>query len=530
MSEPVAGKFLLEILTKGMYSNPMHVYREYIQNSSDSIDKAISAGILKASEAEIHIFIDDKARNIVIKDNGTGIPQEIARIKLLNVGASDKDGVNERGFRGIGRLGGLAYAEKVQFITSAVGDVTKTIMTCDCVRMQQLLQKSNNETSDIMETFEAISSFEEQTEDVDNHYFEVHLIGVSMESGLLDEDSAINYLAETAPIDFDSQQFTQARKIRDYFAEKGFPITCYKILRGTRKKPIYKLYSRSLSTGKQERTKNKDYVRDVEFVYQEASDGKPLYIGWLAITDFSGSIGDEAIQGIRFRKGNILVGNNATFAKFFPTTEREGQNANKMFAGEIHVLHNDLLPNSQRDDFEPSAMYNEMRSALAVWAGSINKRYRRGTSEATSALRSLNKLNEELRELEEKIDSGVITSDEKREQIVERLAKISRSRETEEKKVRKALERGTFDDERRETVEKALSQTETASKKVTSLNTKIINASYATKNDLPSSYSRDERKLYQRIISVIDTFFTDDPQTAEALREMIKKDLSVKKK
>ena len=60
MSEPIAGKFLLEILTKGMYSNPMHIYREYIQNSSDSIDKAIEAGILQTTEAEIHIFIDDK--------------------------------------------------------------------------------------------------------------------------------------------------------------------------------------------------------------------------------------------------------------------------------------------------------------------------------------------------------------------------------------------------------------------------------------------------------------------------------------
>ena len=43
--------------------------------------------------------------------------------------------------------------------------------------------------------------------------------------------------------------------------------------------------------------------------------------------------------------------------------------------------------------------------------------------------------------------------------------KIARSREKEEKTVRKALERGTFDDERKETVEKALSQTETATKK-----------------------------------------------------------------
>lgn len=511
MNEPVAGKFLLEILTRGMYSNPMHVYREYIQNSSDSIDKAIEAGILQSAEAEIHISIDAKERSIIIRDNGLGIPLDIARIKLMNVGASDKDGITERGFRGIGRLGGLAYAEKVQFVTSAIGDSTRTIMTCDCVRMQQLLQKSNNETSDIMETFKAISTFEEQPEDSNKHYFEVRLLGVPQESGLLDEDDVIRYLSETAPIDFDSQQFPQARKIRDHFSEKGFPITCYKILRGARKKPIYKLYSRSLSTGKQGRTKTKDYVRDVEFIYKEASDGKPLYIGWLAITDFSGVISDESVQGIRFRKGNILVGNGTTFANFFPT---EGHNANRMFAGEIHVLHDELVPNSQRDDFEPSTAYNEMRKSLSEWAGMINRKYRRGTSEATSALRNLTKLNEEQKELEGKIDSGAITSDEKREQIAERLEKIARTREKEEKTVRKAMERGTFDDERKETVEKALSQTEAATKKVTALNTKIVNAGYATKNDLPSSYSRDERKLYQRIISIIDSFFASEPQTA----------------
>lgn len=445
----------------------------------------------------------------------------------MNVGASDKDGITERGFRGIGRLGGLAYAEKVQFVTTAIGDATKTIMTCDCVRMQQLLQKSNNETSDIMETFKAISTFEEQPEDSNEHYFEVRLLGVPQESGLLDEDDVIRYLSETAPIDFDSQQFPQARKIRDHFSEKGFPITCYKILRGARKKPIYKLYSRSLSTGKQGRTKTKDFVRDVEFIYKEASDGKPLYIGWLAITDFSGVISDESVQGIRFRKGNILVGNGTTFANFFPS---EGHNANRMFAGEIHVLHDELVPNSQRDDFEPSTAYNEMRKSLSEWAGTINRKYRRGTSEATSALRNLTKLNEEQKELEGKIDSGAITSDEKREQIAERLEKIARTREKEEKTVRKAMERGTFDDERKETVEKALSQTEAATKKVTALNTKIVNAGYATKNDLPSSYSRDERKLYQRIISIIDSYFASEPQTAEALREKIKLELSVKKK
>lgn len=528
MGEPVAGKFLLEILTKGMYSNPMHVYREYIQNSTDSIDKAIADGILSTSEAAIHIQIDGTKRKITIRDNGCGISVEKARETLLNIGHSDKNGVDERGFRGIGRLAGLAYAEEVQFITSACGEPVKTIMTCDCVKMQRLLQKTNTETTDVMETFKAISSFAHpQPEEKDAHYFEVCLIGVPVDSGLLEENNVWNYLSETAPVDFNSQQFSQAQKIRDHFEECGCPITCYKILRGSRKLPIYKPYSRMLSTGKQAKTKNKDYVRDVEFVYAEASDGQPLYIGWLALTDFSGSISDEAVQGIRFRKGNILVGNNTTFVKYFPS---EGHTANRMFAGEIHALHTDLIPNSQRDDFEPNGVYGELRQSLGQWAGEINKKYRRGTSEATSALRRLNQLNVAQKEIEDKIDSGAITSDEKREQIAEQLKQIAKKREAEEKIVRKAQERGTFDADRKETVEKVLEQTETASKKMTSLNKKVVNADYATKHDLPSSYSRDERKLYQRIITVIDTFFTEDPQTAEKLREAIKTELSVKKK
>ena len=530
MMEPIAGKYLLEILTKGMYSNPMHIYREYIQNASDSIDKAIATGVLSAADAVIHIDINKASQTIIIRDNGVGIEEKTAQTKLMSVGASDKDGINERGFRGIGRLGGLAYASQVQFVTSALGENTKTIMTCDCERLQQLLQKSNNETADIMETFRAISKFDAASEAAESHYFEVRLMGVPEESGLLDEPAAIQYLAETAPIDFDSQKFVQAGKIRNFFSDKGFPIPCYSILRGSRKQPIYKLYSRSISTGKQERTKNKDYIRDVEFIYKDASDGKPLFIGWIAITDFSGSISTEAIQGIRFRKGNILVGDHETFSKFFPLTAQEASRANKFFAGEIYALHDGLVPNSQRDDFEPGAVYNELKSALSVWAGEINKKYRRGTSEATSALRNLNKLNDDQKKLEEDIDSGAITSDEKREQIAEQLEKIRKAREKEEKTVRKALERGTFDDDRKQAVEKTLTQTEAAAKKETAISNKITNAGYATKNDLPSSYSRDERKLYQRIISVIDAYFSNDPQTAESLREQIKSELSVKRK
>ena len=392
MNEPVAGKFLLEILTKGMYSNPMHIYREYIQNATDAIDAAVQTGLIQMTQALIHIIVNSKERSIIIRDNGVGIPSDVAMTQLLNIGASDKNGITERGFRGIGRLGGLAYASEVRFITSAAGESTRTIMICNCVRMQELLQKNNTETSDVIETFRAISRFETQSEGPGEHYFEVQLHGVTEDSVLLRENLVKRYLAETAPVDFNRQEFIQADKVHEFFRENGHPINSYKILWGNRTFPIYKLYSRYLNTGKQQRTKNRDGIRDVKCIYEKSRDGTPLFIGWIAVTDFTGTISDEAVQGIRFRKGNILVGDNTTFAKFFPTTGQEAQRANRMFAGEIHVLHPEITPNSQRDDFELSPAYDEMKELLEKWAGQINRQYRRGTSNATSALKRLEQI------------------------------------------------------------------------------------------------------------------------------------------
>lgn len=46
MDRIVIGKHTLESLTSGMYSDPYVVYREYIQNATDSIDEAVACGII----------------------------------------------------------------------------------------------------------------------------------------------------------------------------------------------------------------------------------------------------------------------------------------------------------------------------------------------------------------------------------------------------------------------------------------------------------------------------------------------------
>ena len=50
--ELIIGKYTLESLTNGMYSSPLDMYREYIQNAVDSIDIAIEQGLI-SSESDI---------------------------------------------------------------------------------------------------------------------------------------------------------------------------------------------------------------------------------------------------------------------------------------------------------------------------------------------------------------------------------------------------------------------------------------------------------------------------------------------
>jgi len=107
----IIGKYTLESLTNGMYSSPMDMFREYIQNSVDSFDDAMVRKIERENVLRIDIYIDDSERRITIRDNGCGIPAGEAVATLLDIGNSQKSRNNFRGFRGIGRLAGLSYCD-----------------------------------------------------------------------------------------------------------------------------------------------------------------------------------------------------------------------------------------------------------------------------------------------------------------------------------------------------------------------------------------------------------------------------------
>jgi len=526
MSEFIVGKQTLELLTLGMYSDPLDIYREYLQNACDSIDMAYGTNILAAGAGVIDIEIGDDF--ISIKDNGVGISKKHALKTLSDVGNSQKDYKKNRGFRGIGRLGGLSYAAKATWIMSASGEPYKTIMTWDCATLKLVLNQNNRDIEDLISVIKAVTTNHIEAENKDEHYFEVRLEGINKVEfpQLLDQNAISQYLARTVPVDFDSQLFPLASQIKIEFLKRNYDIPYYKVLLKGREKPIYKLYRSNLNTGHRATTKATDYIKSIEYVYETAQDGQPLYAGWLAITDFSGQISDENIYGIRLRKGNILIGGNTTFARYFPS---EGNVANKMFSGEIHILHSSIMPNAKRDDFEPGSVNFEMAEKLKLWAHSLNKNYRRGTSEVSSAMRNMETNIKAQETLVVQIKSGSITSDTKRDKLRSELGSIRKNIS----KAAKILAKADMKDddlERKSRVANLITKAEVCDKQALALDNEIVNADYATKNDLPTSYSKGERSIYQRIIEIIDNFFADQIDIAEQLRAVIKAGLSDKKK
>ncbi|HMN25686.1 MAG TPA: ATP-binding protein, partial [Ignavibacteriaceae bacterium] len=169
----IVGKNVLESLTTGMYSDSRIIFREYIQNSTDAIDNAIKNKLLGKDEGTIEIKINIKKREISIRDNGIGIPAAEVYNKLGDIGKSEKDFKEQRGFRGIGRLGGLGYCDELTFVTSYAGENKKTITVWDCKQLRDLLLPNVEKDLDVIELVNRVTEDSTELEDTDKHYFEV---------------------------------------------------------------------------------------------------------------------------------------------------------------------------------------------------------------------------------------------------------------------------------------------------------------------------------------------------------------------
>lgn len=231
------GKFTLESLTTGMYNEPETCYREYIQNAVDSLDVAIKQNLITTDECRIEIIVDEENHLVSVKDNGTGIKNSSVGKTLLDIGNSTKLHTINRGFRGIGRLGGLSYCKQLSFCTTAKGEKVKTIVSFDCEKLKKLLIPGQGDEHTLQSVIEAVTSVNVLAEQEAAHYFIVKMEEVDDISSLLDLDIVKDYISQVAPVPF-RKNFYWASEIRQELNERGLTIAEYPIFIGRSSEPM----------------------------------------------------------------------------------------------------------------------------------------------------------------------------------------------------------------------------------------------------------------------------------------------------
>ena len=109
MSNNYVGAGILNIITESLYDNPIVVFREYVQNSVDSIFKERCQ-----DDYEIKIWYEEN--DLCFLDNGGGIKPEDFYDEMIKIGDSSKKKNQNLGYKGIGRLSGVPYCHKLTFI------------------------------------------------------------------------------------------------------------------------------------------------------------------------------------------------------------------------------------------------------------------------------------------------------------------------------------------------------------------------------------------------------------------------------
>jgi hypothetical protein len=366
----VIGKDILELLSSAMYTDPLSIYREYVQNSADAIQDARWSGPLRPTDAgKVDITIDYDDRRVVIRDNGTGIPVTEAPRRLLAIGGSNKRGTKARGFRGIGRLAGLAYCQELIFRTRAAGDGEVVELTWDCVRLRAAL-RAIGESDDLPGVVDKIVTVERRVaaEGEPTHFFEVELRDVVRQhrrDALLNEELIAAYLSEVAPVPFDAG-FSFAAAIEEHLSRyTTLPGLEVRINGGM---PLVRPH-RDVFPAKA----NQDgHLTECELLTFEDRDGGVAAVGWLLHHEYLGSIPARArIGGLRLRSGDIQVGGDQVLEDYFPEPR-----FNAWSVAEIHVVDPRIVPNARRDHFEHNVHFNDLTAQLEPLGRQIARRCR----------------------------------------------------------------------------------------------------------------------------------------------------------
>ena len=410
---PLVGVDILGLITSGMYSDPLTVYREYIQNAVDSFH---DAGIAEPGRIEILIARED--RRVTIRDNGPGLSLSEAKMALIPIANSQKRDEWRRGFRGIGRLVGLAFGESVTFLTRSGAETPVVRVSWDGDQLRRGI-KAGDSLESVFENSVRVKTV--AGNGYPARFFEVSIEGVSRyaASSIMNRDVVRRYVGEVCPVPF-ADDFSHATEIFDLFGDGCGPRTV-DIRLDVDENSIERPHGRSVNVSEKE----DDEVVGVEEI-RIAGLGARTWsaVGWIARTSYRGAIPkDRGVRCLRARVGNMQIGGEDIFDHLFSEDR-----FNRWCIGEIHILDPAIIPNARRDYFEPGPHLRNLENQLGVVCRRLEQRCRAASKERLGQRRS-REFVERAEEVLALASTGYLSADKAQELVADKIEEILKWKE-----------------------------------------------------------------------------------------------------
>lgn len=326
------GAELLDILSRGLYSDAKDALREYVQNGVD------------ASANLIMISVDGP--EVVIRDDGVGMNGETIR-QVRRFGISAKSPKEMVGYRGIGIYAAFGICDEMS-IMSRQADMTEMVgWTFHFKEMRDILEADKE--SEIRQGVALADLLYEHTElrsvpydgDPRDHFTVVRLEGLEDEfrAQLNDASGVQDYLLNSIPVAFPDELY--GSKVNRWLNEK-LDLNPVRIVLRVGDEPEFEIAPLIESE-----------VSEPAFEWISDSSGNHIAFIWYALSTTGRQVSSKSTSGFLMKLKGFTLGDRETLKPNWPGTG--SRTLYHHYTGELHILEKaDLYPNAARDDLEPS--------------------------------------------------------------------------------------------------------------------------------------------------------------------------------
>ncbi len=337
------GAELLPILSRGLYTDPFHAIREYVQNAVDS-----GAALVR---------IKLTGNSIVIRDDGEGMSWSDL-VKARRFGVSDKDLKENVGFRGIGIYSGYDLCDRLFITTFRAGDTMQSVLEFNFAAMKKRLEadKKKGLGTPLHELLKNHTRFKIEPSLTRTPGTTVELEEVSDYHirSLRDSDALRKYILRNLPVDFDPQ-FEHREAIKKYLKEHVPGYKAVRIIVEIKEGESIQVVRPAIPNLSSPETR----------LIRAPGTGATIAVIWSSLHKKRSRIPDEYedYRGFVYRTKGFTVGDNRRMQPFF---KHGGSTLHAWYTGEVYVVDEKVIPNTERDDFEANAAYDVLRSQIKL--------------------------------------------------------------------------------------------------------------------------------------------------------------------